>query len=225
VSVAVVNPSVLFVCTANICRSPMAEVMFRRRTEDMGYACSVSSAGLLRANQSAAELAIRAMADRGIDLADHRSTTLTDEGLRSATLVVTMTADHQLQAVALEQRAWPRIFTLTEVCARIASIGPRADRETAAQYVARLHDGRSASAAMNAGDAGDIADPYGGPRAGYEYAADLLDQYTAQLASAIAARPVVRSSPAVSVVSSIDDVPAEVTVSSRSRLGRLFRRS
>jgi protein-tyrosine-phosphatase len=203
----------------------MAEVMFRRRIDDMGYAGSVSSAGFLRANQSAAELAIRAMADRGIDLADHRSTTLTDDALRGATLVVTMTADHQLQAVALEQRAWPRIFTLTEVCARIAALGHRTERETASQYVARLHAGRSASAAMNAGDAGDIADPYGGPRAGYEHAADLLDQYTAQLASALAARPVVRPTHSSSFAVPVDDDSAEVTVSSRSRLGRLFRRS
>lgn len=40
-------PSVLFVCTANMCRSPMAMVLFRRRLDQAGLASGwrVESAG------------------------------------------------------------------------------------------------------------------------------------------------------------------------------------
>jgi protein-tyrosine phosphatase len=218
VPVEVAPLNILFVCTANICRSPIAEALFRTRMNDLGFPVSVRSAGYLPAGAPAADLAIKVMADRGIDLSGHRSTRLTDDLLLGATLTLTMTSEHQRLAVDLEQRAWPRIFTLTEVCSRIAAVGPRQDRETARKYVERLHSGRLASQLINSGDAGDIADPYGGPWAGFERTADVLDHYTAQLSSALSGR-------SIPVPQLPDTVPAEVSVSSPSRIGRLFRRS
>jgi protein-tyrosine-phosphatase len=64
----------LFVCTANICRSPMADALARRYAEERGWAVEVKSAGTHAiAGEPAAPNAVKAVREVGGSLADHRS--------------------------------------------------------------------------------------------------------------------------------------------------------
>ncbi len=86
--------NVLFVCTGNSCRSPMAEGLFRRMVEGRGDV-RVVSAGLHAMNgQPASEHTVEAMAEEGIDLSRFRSQGLTDELVERADLIFTMTRGH-----------------------------------------------------------------------------------------------------------------------------------
>ena len=86
--------NILFVCTGNICRSPMAEYLLRHHLGAQS-AWQIHSAGLAAGNgMAASEAAIEALAERKIDLTPHRSRTVTREMIDNAELIVVMTASH-----------------------------------------------------------------------------------------------------------------------------------
>ena len=85
--------NILFVCTGNTCRSPMAEGLFRRMAPEGAY--SVSSAGVFaRKDDPASEEAVAVMAEKGIDLSGHRARLLTCEMVDQADLICCMTPTH-----------------------------------------------------------------------------------------------------------------------------------
>lgn len=85
----------LFVCTGNTCRSPMAEAIARDRAARRGLEVEVHSAGLTTAPGSpAAEHARRLAAERGLDLRAHRSSVLTLDLLAMSDFVLGMTGRH-----------------------------------------------------------------------------------------------------------------------------------
>jgi protein-tyrosine phosphatase len=88
--------NVLFVCSGNICRSPMAEAYFRHAlARERMAGVSVDSAGTLGIEGApASREAIAAMAEIGIDLSGHRSKGLRAEMFDRADLVVGMSHDH-----------------------------------------------------------------------------------------------------------------------------------
>ncbi len=74
------SKSVLFVCTGNVCRSPMAEGLFREMIQDTGAPVEVSSAGIgAMEGMPPSSNSIEAMAEIGIDIADVRSRMVTPE--------------------------------------------------------------------------------------------------------------------------------------------------
>ena len=104
------NPpiDVLILCTANQCRSPMAEVLLRRHLERAGVDATVSSAGLHGGGVPATDHGQAAMADRGLDLSAHRSRELDDDMLRQADLVIAMARVHVREAAVLLPEATAR---------------------------------------------------------------------------------------------------------------------
>jgi protein-tyrosine phosphatase len=93
---------VLFVCTGNTCRSPLAEVALRLTLDRDGERVQVGSAGTAAwEGQPAAEHSVAIAAREGGDLRSHRSRRLTPEMLREADLVLVMEAGHLDAVLAL----------------------------------------------------------------------------------------------------------------------------
>ncbi|MBI4631250.1 MAG: hypothetical protein HY740_05950 [Chloroflexi bacterium] len=89
-------PSILLICTANQCRSPMAEVMLAAKVAAMNQsdanAWIIGSAGTAAAEGiMATPFARRVIAERGLDLEPHRSQGVAASLLESADFVFTMT--------------------------------------------------------------------------------------------------------------------------------------
>lgn len=102
---------ILFVCTGNTCRSPMAEALFRYRAGDMGWeALSAGTFALL--GSPASENSVAAMKELGIDISTHRSQPLTAELARCVDLIITMTADHCAQIVGAFPDVEERVFLI-----------------------------------------------------------------------------------------------------------------
>ena len=87
--------TVLFVCTGNICRSPMAEGLMKDLVADRKD-LRVISAGVHAQQGAAASIdAVTALRDEGIDLRSFRSQPVTEKLLSQCTHVFTMTQDHK----------------------------------------------------------------------------------------------------------------------------------
>lgn len=94
--------SLLFVCTGNTCRSPLAEALTRLAAEARNLELVVDSAGTFAADGvPASAQSVHAAARRGADLTAHRSNRLGPETLAAADLVLAMTPAH-LRALRVE---------------------------------------------------------------------------------------------------------------------------
>ena len=64
---------IVVLCTANVCRSPMAAALLARRLSELGVAAQVRSAGMLGGGDPPLPEVVSVMAGYGIDLTAHRS--------------------------------------------------------------------------------------------------------------------------------------------------------
>lgn len=102
---------VLVVCEGNICRSPLACAMLAQALPDIGF----SSAGTRAlVGEGADPLMLEMARERGVPLEEHVATALTDEQVRTADLILTMT---KIQREQIEH-AWPyargKVYRLAE---------------------------------------------------------------------------------------------------------------
>lgn len=140
---------ILFVCTGNTCRSPMAEALARRAirqatgaTDEGRFGFEVRSAGVYAGpGVPASENAVAAMADRGIDLTRHASRPAIDREVQAFDRVYCLTRSHEEALLSVLP---------PEAASRVELIDP---------------DGR------------DVPDPYGGLLEVYRATADVIEDF------------------------------------------------
>jgi glycine hydroxymethyltransferase len=143
--------TVLFVCTGNICRSPMAEGLFREAVKHRGD-FKVMSAGLGTIDGQPPSIhSVTAMRELGIDISGIRSRTLRAEMVKEADFIFGMTHSHADTLLMLYPQAAEKVFLLREF------------DETLEMFEK------------------DISDPIGGSYETYQHCRDQIEQGIASL--------------------------------------------
>ncbi len=99
--------AILFVCTGNLCRSPMAAGLLRKRLAEEGldHRHRVFSAGVWAVDGNpASENAVEVMAERGIDISDHIAHTINAGDVAEADLILVMSREHG----RMIRNTWPQ---------------------------------------------------------------------------------------------------------------------
>ncbi|NJK93493.1 MAG: ribose 5-phosphate isomerase B, partial [Blastochloris sp.] len=105
---------VLFVCTGNTCRSPMAEGFFREISrEDSGLTCGSAGIGAV-GGQPASRNSVVVMEELGLDIRNSRSKPITAELIEEADFILVMTYSHLDSLLLLHPQASDKVFLLRE---------------------------------------------------------------------------------------------------------------
>ncbi|QOL24836.1 low molecular weight phosphotyrosine protein phosphatase [Thalassotalea sp. LPB0316] len=149
--------SVLFVCMGNICRSPTAEAVFRKKAHDKGLMITIDSAGTIgaHAREKPDHRAVKAGEARGYDFSGIKARKVASKDFESFDLILAMDNDNfeNLQAIAPDQyRDKVKLFL---------------------SYGSEFDDT-------------EVPDPYYGGAGGFRYVLDLVEDASNGLIKAIA---------------------------------------
>ena len=105
--------NLLFVCTGNTCRSPMAAAIMNKLAEENNLDLRIESAGMFATDgEKATPEAIEAIRKYEIDLDYHISQQITPELIEKSDLIITMTEAHKM---VLQDTAKEKTCTLCEL--------------------------------------------------------------------------------------------------------------
>ncbi len=115
---------VIFVCTGNTCRSPMAEVLFRHEVKRRGLPVFVCSAGTDAAAEGSMHLhSLRTLLSHGLVVENFAPTQLTLEMVESAYAVICMTKEqkelvsyHAIRAYGLSSGVHEKVYAFSDFC-------------------------------------------------------------------------------------------------------------
>lgn len=160
---------VLFVCTANICRSPYMELRARDLTDGVHLAFSSAGTHGFRAHPVDPTMAA-VLADRGVDadlVGSFSSRRLTRDLIDDADLVLTAEASHRAFVLDEVPGAFRKAFTLGQFAESIDRVDPAL---TGAALVTAAGHRRAGAV-----DAHDVRDPYRRGRSAAQASADQID--------------------------------------------------
>jgi protein-tyrosine phosphatase len=175
---------VLFVCTGNICRSPLAERLGRAYLDEVlgerAAMVHVSSAGT-RAVVGSAMHPDSALVLTGLggDAEGFRSRQLEEGMPAGADVVLTMTRHHRREVLHVAPRALARSFTLREAADLMARVAPDTPVD-GSDFTSRARNLVAAMAFMRAqrpsSDLDDIGDPIGRPVEVHEHVGTAISE-------------------------------------------------
>ena len=106
--------NILFVCTGNTCRSPMAEGLLRHALRDDKSFRILSAGVAANSGAPANPETVTILRESGIDLENHLSRPITSDLVREAMLILAMTDVHKEIILELFPEAGERVFLLGE---------------------------------------------------------------------------------------------------------------
>lgn len=172
---------ILTVCSANICRSPLAEYVLRAKLAPLDVPVAVSSAGVSAFSGSPMEPAARALATHwgATETDQHSSQPVTQALVNDAALILTATTGHAATLKNAVRGAATRIFAIREFGAIVTDLDLDAlaseiknvtnGDERFRALVAQVDESRHSSA-----ENFDVPDPFGGDASYYERAQSLM---------------------------------------------------
>ncbi len=179
--------AVLVVCTANLCRSPMAEHLLRARMQAAGLTWVVSSAGLrAQSAHPMHPLAERVLRSRGVVVDGWLSSAVSEATVMNSDLILTATGEQRGQVCQLAPSVRTHTFTLLEL-ARLTAAAGREARPPAVELGPWLVESvpamRSRLQPAPPGEH-DIPDPIGRGLKHFARCAALIDQALGGILSA-----------------------------------------
>ncbi|MGY1751787.1 arsenate reductase/protein-tyrosine-phosphatase family protein [Blastococcus sp. SYSU D01042] len=179
--------SVLVVCTANICRSPVGERLLASRLGGSGV--TVSSAGTLALVGRPVDPPMAGLlADAGVPAQPFAARQVRADLLRDAGLVLTMTREHRAAVVAAAPATVRRTFLLTEAAAIAEAVADAGwPAEVAEGPAARLAALPSLAGPhrVPGGSGADVPDPYRRPAEDYLACFALIEAAVDRLVRAV----------------------------------------
>ncbi|WDH79486.1 low molecular weight phosphatase family protein [Microbacterium esteraromaticum] len=183
-------PRILTVCTGNICRSAIAEVVLRTSLRDLPVAIGSAGTGALVGHgmtPQAIDVAVRAGAAQK-DAHDHRARYLVEPMLVQADLVLAMTREHRDVALQMTPGKRRQVLPVRELARLALAVDDERIRATAARAGSVPADRVTAVVSMLAdshlispSEADDVIDPYRRSDAVYQQSADELLPALAQV--------------------------------------------
>lgn len=173
---------ILFICSANICRSPMAEGFLRKAVTDRSGDTLVNSAGFLGSNNPPPPDACTVMRSYDIDVSQHRSLNISDIKPVEFDLILTMETEHIRRVVVFEQSlSLHKIYTLKEFVQRAQPYGPKKHNQNVDDWLKLINGHRKAIDLMAYDSGNDVADPYGKGIKAFESTAQELYELTSHV--------------------------------------------
>ena len=169
------NLRVLFVCTANVCRSPLGAGLLKLRATQASAPISIASAGTLAEGMSTDPNVVTVLQEYGVDATAKKSRLLTPELIRASDIVLTMTREHVRDLAIDMPEAFRRTFPVKEFLRRASETGRPQEGQSIADWLEKLGEGRTASSYLGDLSADGVRDPIGGSMAEFRTTADELE--------------------------------------------------